>query len=151
MEPITTILVAGVMLGLKDTAAQAVKDAYAALKQAAGSGYAALKDALGDAEKRKDNKALVQGLIEDALKRDSAALGDKPFLDAVESLRKALSEQTAQRKTTGVKLDEIEESVVLIGAVDAHGGASGIEATRIKNSELHIGTVKAYGDPSGNE
>jgi hypothetical protein len=150
VEPIITVLTAGVVLGLKATATQAVKDAYAAVKKALGGGPSALKEALADAEKRPNNKGLVQGLIEDALTQDASTLKDPTFVAALESLRKAISDESAQRRATGIKLDEIEESIISINSVDVAGTASGVEATRIKKSEVRIGTVKAQGDPSGN-
>ncbi len=130
MEPISLIVaavVAGAATGIKDQAAEAVKDAYGALKRlladrhrvdvaglertpASEAKQAALAEDLGDtgASADEDVKAAARHLVEEVRKHDAAGA-----------------------RAVGVDIDDVSAEFVRVSNIAVHGPGVGVDIDRV--------------------
>ena len=129
MDPISLIVAAvaaGAAAGLKDTAAAAVKDAYAALK-----GLLSDRGVDVDAVERKpDSQPKRESLAEDL--QDGEAGTDAAVLKAAQLLiDEVKASDAAAARAVGVDLDDVSAAFVRIADVKARGDAVGVDLDNV--------------------
>lgn len=145
MDPITlivTALVLGISTGLKPTAEQAVKDAYAGLKKLIQDRYNA-KAGLEALENKPDSEAKKESLKEDLT--DAGADQDPEVLEKAETVLQAVQEHAPQAAAAiGVDLEKVKAAFLKIQHVRATG-----TGVKVMDGEftggIEIGTVDAGG------
>ncbi|MEW5930364.1 MAG: hypothetical protein AB1941_23125 [Gemmatimonadota bacterium] len=147
MEPITTTavvtaLATGAAAAAKDTAATAVKDAYAGLKVLIQRKYSGVD--VTPVEKKPDSEAKRQSVAEDLA--DAGAENDTELKELARALVAALERDAPEAAPAiGVDLKEVKAAFLRVGSVESAG--TGI---KVRDSEfsggIHIGSVKA-GNP----
>jgi hypothetical protein len=145
MDPVTFIvaaLAAGAAAGLSATAEDAIRDAYAGVKQWIQERYAGVD--LANLEKN-PSSASRQGTLAEEL-NESGAVDDPELLEQVQELRDALARNEAARQAAqviGVRLDDVVvERDVTIEDVEASG--PGVEGTGLDiGGSLTIRNIKA--------
>jgi hypothetical protein len=146
MDPIALIvtsLASGAAAGLKPTAEQAVKDAYAGLKRLIQGKYS--KVSLQQLEESPESKARRSVVEEDLAKMDAGK--DEQLLRAAKQLLDVV--QTHAPETTaaiGVDLEQIEGASLNIEDITA--GATGVKVKGAEIAgEINIKKVRAGGKP----
>ncbi|MFG1629040.1 hypothetical protein [Kribbella sp. NPDC049227] len=144
MDPVSLVVaavVAGAVSGVKDTAAQMVKDCYAKLRGLLGQRgveVAAL-------ERRPDSEAQKAAVVEslsDVMAADPAA--EQELLDAAQALVKALRETagTSVDAVVGVNLARVEAEFIRIQEVRSVGTGVSIQDSKTTGG-IDIGIVDA--------
>jgi hypothetical protein len=125
----------GAAAGLKDTAAQAVKDAYAKLKGLIRTRYPGVS--IDQLEQQPTSKAR-QGVVGDDLERAS----NDPQIVALARELIAVIEKHAPdlSQAVGVRINEVEQAKMTFDNVIATQG-TGVEITKMKGGEAHFGSV----------
>lgn len=125
MEPVTLIVTAlalGAAAGLKTTAEQIVKDAYAGVKRLILTQYAAASGSLDALEKKPESKAKQASLSEDL--QDAGGDQDRELLDRALQLIAAVEQSKLGAESAaaiGVNLKEIKAESLKISDVQASG------------------------------
>ncbi len=123
MDPITlivTALAAGAAAGLSDTAACAVKDAYAGLKGLIVRKYAAAADSVASLEAKPASEGRRSAVKEDL--EPTAAASDPELLRQAQALLAALQQQAPDAaRTFGVDLHDVEAASVKLSDIIAQG------------------------------
>jgi hypothetical protein len=142
MDPISAIvaaLAAGAAAALKDTASEAVKDAYGALKSLIGSRFGSV-----DVEQLEKNpeSAGRQATVKEELQATDAARSTELLAAAQDLLERIESLGPQQAAATGVDLEKIKAANVAIRDIAASG--SGVIARDVEASgDLTIENVRA--------
>jgi hypothetical protein len=130
MDPISLIVaavVAGAATGIKDQAAQAVKDAYGALKRLLTDRHQVDVAAL---ERKPDSEAKQASLTEDL--GDTGAAADPAVMTAarhlVEEVRK---HDAAGARAVGVDIDDVSAEFVRVSNVAVSGSGVGVDIDRV--------------------
>jgi hypothetical protein len=150
MDPITLIVIAlaaGAAAGLKPTAEQAVKDAYAGVKALIQRKYA--KVDLSPLERKPESEDKRE-----SLRKNLANIGadkDQELLDRVKLLLEALEKQDAATPAAiGIDLKEVKAAFLKIQKVVAEGTGVKLEKSEFSGG-IEFGEVRAgRGDSTGN-
>jgi hypothetical protein len=149
MEPVTmiaTALALGAAAGLKPTAEQAVKDAYAALKALIKSRYP--KVSVEQLEEAAASKAR-RSVIEEDLTSVQAA-DDREVLQRAKNLMEAVHRHApAAAAAVGVDLDDIRAAAIEIEDIVAQGTGVKLRAADI-DGPISIKKVRAGGGTDPN-
>jgi hypothetical protein len=142
MDPVTlivTALAAGAAAGLKPTAEQVVKDAYAGLKAFIRSKYPALS--LEPLEKNPASEAKRASAAEDFA--DAGANEDNELLDRAQALLEVVQQHDRPAaEAIGVDLEEVEAEYLRIQKVRAAG--TGVKVRKGKFSRgIDLGEIEA--------
>lgn len=145
MDPLTiivTALVTGAVAGLKPTAEQAVKDAYAGLKALIKRRYEDVQ--LEALEKKPMSEAKQSSVSEDLA--DSGAGDDRELLDLAKVLLDTIKQHEEETASAiGVDFEEIEAAYLKIDEVRATG--IGVKVRKGKFSGgIELGPVTAGGE-----
>ncbi|WP_053226717.1 hypothetical protein [Solirubrobacter soli] len=129
MDPISLIVAAvaaGAAAGLKDTAASAVKDAYAALK-----GLLSKRGVdVGAVERKPESEPKRDSLAEDL--KDGAAGDDVAVLEAAQRvIDEVRANDAAAAKAVGVDLDEVHAAFIRIADIKARGNATAVDLDHV--------------------
>jgi len=115
---IVSAVAAGATAGMKDTAAGAVKDAYAGLKRLITDRYDAVD--VTPVERRPESAAKRDSLAEDL--QDAGAESDAELLEAARTVLAAVAEHAAGiGPALGIDLERLEAAAVRIRDVAADG------------------------------
>ena len=130
MDPVSLIVLAvaaGAAAGLKDSAADAVKEAYGALKRRIFERH---RVDVGAVERKPDSEAKRASLKEDL---SDAGAGDDLELRAAARLliAEVAKHDPGAAQAVGVDLDDVTAEFIRIGDVDVSGPGAGIAATRV--------------------
>jgi hypothetical protein len=130
MDPVSFVVaavVAGAATGLKDQAAQAVKDAYNALKRLLTDTHHVDVAAV---ERKPDSVAKQASLKEDL--GDSGAAGDPEVVEAANRLvQEVRTHDPAGARAVGVDLDDVSAEYIHIRDIVVSGGAVGVDIDRV--------------------
>ena len=142
MDPLTFIasaLALGAAAGLKDGAAQAVKDAYAGLKGALTRKFQTVSlERLEQAPESKPQQAVV---AEDLGK--AGAADDHELLELASALIKAIEAHApGAAAAVGVVIDDLKAASLTIGDVRSAGGGVVIKGSEIAG-DVRVGDVTA--------
>ncbi|MGX1887792.1 hypothetical protein [Streptomyces sp. NPDC055287] len=143
MTVIASAVALGASAGLAETAATAVKDAYAALKRLIGERYGHVD--VAPVEGRPESEAKRASLEEDLA---AAGAGDDTelLLAARELIRRVKSQEPGAGLATGIDLEEVEAAALHIGSVESAG--TGIRVRRAKfTGDIEINDVRAGQEP----
>lgn len=150
MDPVSLIVMAvalGAAAGLKPTAEQAVKDAYAGLKALIVRKYAGAN--LADVEKKPESKPKQDSLAEDL--RDAGAGDDAELIaqaEAVVAAAEASPQAAAVAATLNIKLDDVKAGFFKLKSARVAGDT----AFEFKKSELpggiDLGDLTVGADPN---
>jgi hypothetical protein len=136
MEPITTTavvaaLATGAAAAAKDTAATAIKDAYAGLKALIQRKYAGVD--VTPVEKKPDSEAKRQSVAEDLA--EAGAEGDTDLQKLAQALVAALERNAPQAAPAiGVDLEDVKAAFLRVGSVESEG-----TGVKIRGSEFSGG------------
>ena len=149
MEPVTlivTALAAGATSGLKDTAAAAVKDAYAAVKGLITRRYGRVE--LDSLERKPESQRKRDSVAEDL--EDAGAGDDEELLELARRLVAAVRENDEQAgEAIGVDLKDVEAEFIRVQKITSTG--TGFRGERIRTTGgIDLGEVDA-GRGSGPE
>jgi hypothetical protein len=149
VEPVTlivTALAAGATSGLKDTAAAAVKDAYAAVKGLITRRYGRVE--LDSLERKPDSQRKRDSVAEDL--EDAGAGDDEELLELARRLVAAVRENDEQAgEAIGVDLKDVEAEFIRVQKITSTG--TGFRGERIRTTGgIDLGEVDA-GRGSGPE
>jgi hypothetical protein len=121
MDPVSMIvaaLAAGAAAGLKDTAADAVRDAYASVKRLIQSRYRDVE--LEPLEAKPESEAKRASLAEDL--EDAGAGSDRDLLELVRELVAAIErDDPAAAAAVGVDLEQVKAASLRVRGVVAEG------------------------------
>ena len=151
MEPITAIVTAlalGATAGLSETAKQAVKDAYATLKELIQRRYSKVN--LPQLEEAPESKAR-QAVIEEDLTKAGADRDEDLFRAARAMLEAVRADAPEAAGSIGVDLEQIKGASLRISDVIANG--TGVKAKHAEMSgDIEIKHIRAgqQGDASKN-
>jgi hypothetical protein len=124
VSAVVATLAAGAVAALKDTAQQAIKDAYAALKGALARKYPAAS--VDQVEKRPDSTAKRASLEEDL--RDAGATSDQELLALAKALAMAVEQHdSAAAQQAGVILRDVKAATFTARRIDAAGSGVVVE------------------------
>jgi hypothetical protein len=142
MEPITAIVTAlalGAAAALKETTAQAIKDAYASLKAIIQSKYS--KVAVAQLEEAPESKA-HRAVIEEGLTKASAE-GDEELLRQAKQLLDMIQKHAPKTAgAIGVDLEDVKGASLKIADVIATG--AGVKARKVETvGDIDIRGVRA--------
>ncbi len=151
MEPMTMIVLAiaaGAAAGLKPTAEQAIKDAYAGVKALIQRKYT--KVDLTPLERKPESEAKRESVREDLA--DAGASKDQELLDKVKVLLEALENQAPESAAPiGIDLKEVKAAFLKAQEVVAEGTAVKVEKSEftggIDLGKVQAGKVKGSEDP----
>jgi len=150
MDPITMIvlaLAAGAAAGLKPTAEQVIKDAYAGVKALIQSNYAKvnLKPLEDKPESEDERKSVGEGLA------GTGAGEDQELLGKVKALLVALEKQAPEAGAAiGIDLKEVTAAFLKADGVVAEGTAVKVEKSEFTGG-IDLGKVRAGNvDDAGN-
>ncbi|MGW4123056.1 hypothetical protein [Nocardia sp. NPDC004711] len=142
MDPVTAAVVAaiaaGAAAGVKDTAVQVVKDAYAGLKSLLSRKYQNVD--VSGVERKPDSETKKASLAEDL--EDAGAAGDAELAAAAAALLEAVRRH-APHAVVGVDVDDLTAAALDISDVRSTG-----DGVRVKNSRID-GPAKISGVRSG--
>jgi len=142
MDPISIIvlaLAAGAAAGLKPTAENAIKDAYAGVKALIQRKYA--KVDLTPLEQKPESTAKRESLREDLA--EAGAGDDLALLDQVEKLLDVLEKHGQATATAiGIDIKEVKAGALKIRQVTAEGTGIKLERSEFAG-DIDIGEVKA--------
>ena len=149
MDPVSLIvsaMAAGALAGLKDTAANAVKDAYRAVKRLLSEKYSRVNtSALEDNPKSQIQQAAVKESLE-----ATAAATDEELLQAAKNLLAVVEAHDPDAtKAVGVDLKRLNVDTIGIHDVKATGDAIGVRAQDVTGKSMNISgiDVNATGAP----
>jgi hypothetical protein len=149
MEPVTmiaTALALGAAAGLKPTAEQAVKDAYAALKALIKSKYP--KVSVGHLEEAPESKARRSVLEEDLTSVQAAA--DRDVLQRAKDVMEAVQRHApAAAAAVGVDLDDIRAAAIELEDIVAQGTGVKLRKADVTGA-ISIKKVRAGGGTDPN-
>jgi hypothetical protein len=139
LTAITTAIAAGAAASVKDTAAAAVKDAYASLKALIRRKYAAVD--LTAVEKKPDSETKRASLQEDLA--DAGAAGDAELRQLAQALADAVAKHAPEAgPAIGVDLAQVKAAFLRVGSVEAEG--TGVKVREAEfSSGIDIGSVQA--------
>lgn len=149
MDPITiivTALVAGAAAGLKPTAAQAVKDAYAGLKTLIQRKYASVSASVDQLEASPESKAR-RNVVEEDLGNTSAAQ-DRELLEWAQAALQAVATYDPDAaRVVGVSLEDIKGASLKVRDILAQGPGAvvGVSIKKAEIGDIEISGVKAIG------
>jgi phage-related minor tail protein len=130
MDPISIIVaavVAGAAAGVKDQAAQAVKDAYEALKGLLGHKHGV---DVAPLERKPDSEAKQA-----SLKEDLTEVGAAADAEVVEAARRLVAEvrkhDAAAARAVGVDIDDVSAEFVRISNIVVTGPGVGVDMDRV--------------------
>jgi hypothetical protein len=136
---ITSALATGAAAATKDTAAAAVKDAYAALKSLIKRKYASVD--VTPVEKKPDSETKRASLQEDLT--DAGAENDAELAEAAHALAEALKRHAPDAgPAIGVDLEDVEAAFLRVGSVDAEGTGVKVRKSKFAGG-IDIGSVRA--------
>jgi hypothetical protein len=138
---IVAALAAGMVAGAKDTAATAVKDAYAALKGLLSRKYATVSVA---GLEQKPGSGTQRAALQESLE-DAGAGSDQDLAQLARQLVAAIRESDPEAgKAVGVILTDIEAGFIQIDRVESTG--DGVHVTRAKTEGgVVVSNIKAGG------
>jgi hypothetical protein len=147
MEPVSAItaaLIAGATAAASETASQAVKDAYQALKAVLIGGYKVVSTALLE---KKPSSPEYQRAVENELKENAAIADDKAVLEKTKAVQDALlKEPPAQLVAWGIDLKKLETG----GSIIAERIVGGIHGEEWKaEKDVHFSDISGSGGGSG--
>lgn len=150
VDPVSLIvaaLAAGAAAGLKDSAAEAVKDAYAGIKTLIASTYRTVD--LSPLEQKPESEAKRASLAEDL--KDAGAEADAELLERAKQLVEAVrSHDAGAAAAVGVDLEEVTAGMLRVGAVTSAG--TGVRVRRSDFAgDIDIGEVRAGVEPKQRE
>lgn len=151
MDPITMIvlaLAAGAAAGIKPTAEQAIKDAYAGVKALIQRKYAAVD--LTPLERKPESEAKRESVREDLT--DTGAGEDQELLESVNELLVALEKHTPETAAAiGIDLKEVKAAYLKAEKVVAEGTGVKVEKSEfsggIELGEVQAGKIENAGNP----
>lgn len=153
MDPISIVVTAlamGAAAGLKDTAAQVVKDGYAALKAPIQSKYTDVSLELLEADPGSEARRSV---VEEDLKREGA-VHDQELLSQARDLLEVIDNYAPDTtKVVGVSIEDVKTASLEIEKILASGAGdvTGVEIRRADvANDIKISDIRA-GDNSGVE
>jgi hypothetical protein len=130
MDPISLIVaavVAGAATGLKDQAAEAVKDAYGALKRLLTNRHKVDVEAL---ERKPESEAKQASLEEDL--GDTGAAADPEVVAAAAALVEAVrTHDPGGARAVGVDIDDVSAEFVRVSNVTVSGPGVGVDIDRV--------------------
>jgi hypothetical protein len=142
VDPVTIIVAAvalGASAGLKDTAATAVKDAYAGLKRLIVDRYERVD--LAPVESKPDSENKRGSLAEDLA--EAGAGTDGELLEAARAVIAAVrAHEASAGAALGIDIQRVEAAALRIHRVDAEGTAVRMRDTKVVG-EIDIGDVRA--------
>lgn len=142
MDPITMIvlaLAAGAAAGLKPSAEQAIKDAYAGVKALIQRKYA--KVDLASLERKPESEAKRESVREDL--DDAGAGKDQELLDKVNALLETLEKQAPDSAAAiGIDLREVKAAFLKAQTVVAEGTGVKVEKSEFSGG-IELGEVRA--------
>lgn len=150
MDPISlivTALVAGAAAGLKPTAEQAVKDAYAGLKALIQHNYTAVVPSVEQLENNPESKAR-RAVVEEDLSKTGADGDAKLLMQANAMLDAVKTHDLEAARVVGVSLKDIEGATLRLNEILAQGTGpvTGVEIKNAKISgDIDISGVQAFG------
>lgn len=136
MEPVTLVVTAlalGAAAGLKATAEQVVKDAYAGVKTLILTQYAAAGGSLTALEKKPESQAKQASLGEDL--QDAGGDQDRELLERARQLIEAVEQSKLGAESAlaiGVNLKEIKAESLKISDVKASGTGVNVEKSEFR-------------------
>lgn len=139
MEPISALLIAGVSAALKDTASQAVKDAYQGLKTLIKKKYAQVD--LEKLEKKPDSKKR-QDVVQEELQRTGAEQ-DPDIVAKVQELIATI--EAHPQDIVGVDLENVKAANLRL-----HDTASSGSGVKVKEGEFS-GDIEISGVRAGTQ
>lgn len=146
MDPISIIVMAvalGAAAGLKPTAEQVIKDAYAGLKTLIQRKYAQANESVALIEAAPQSKARQQVMIEDLEK--ASADKDEELLRQAKTLLDAMQKADPDSaKSIGVSLEDIKAASLKIDDVIASGAGVQVKKAEI-TGDINISKVRAGG------
>jgi hypothetical protein len=143
VDPISLIVAAvaaGAAAGLKDSAADAVRQAYAGLKRLLLERHGV---DVGAVERKPDSEAKQASLKEDLT--DTGAADDVELRDAARRLIEAVAEHDpAAARAVGVDLEDVSAAFIRVGDVDVQGAATGLRGRRVNVAGgIQVGDIRA--------
>ena len=148
MDPVTLIvgaLAAGAATGLTDTATQAIKDGYAALKAWVGSRYPGVSTA---GVEKKPEEDVRRASLESEL-RDEDAGSDEELVKLAKALLAAVEEsKPAPDGTTGLILRRVWADTIDAEDIEATGGGTAVDAEDVTVKNFKMKNIKAHGTGS---
>ncbi|MGV9678817.1 hypothetical protein ACWDSJ_26335 [Nocardia sp. NPDC003482] len=142
MDPVTAVVVsaiaAGAVAGVGDTAAQAIKDAYAGLKTLISRKYRDV-DVMA-LERKPQSQSKKDSLAEDL--EDAGAAGDVELGTAAAAVLEAV-QQHAPQAVVGVDVAGLVSAALTIADVDSTG-----DGVRVRDSRIQ-GATEIYGVRAG--
>jgi hypothetical protein len=145
MEPITTVvtaLAAGACAALKDTTAQAVKDAYVGLKDLIVRKYPRAADGVRQLEAAPDSKAR-RAVVEEDLGTGSTATDPEVLRQAQEVFRVVLSHNPEGLRVIGIDLEEVKGASLKLADVLASGSGP-VTGVKVKGANI-AGEIEIQG------
>lgn len=153
MTPVIAAIVnavaAGAAAALKDTTAQAVKDAYHAVKSHIQRRFRHVD--LAAIERKPESESKWASLGEDF--EDTGADEDEKLLELVEALAKAVEEHDPQAaETVGVNIEGLKSDIARFRRIKAKGeGVTGASVRDSEIGELEVEDVEADSSASSPE
>ena len=143
MDPITTVLIAGATIVLKEVTSQVVKDAYAGLKHL----LAAKVLTIPALEKAPTNEKLQQAVGEEV--RLAKAMEDPIVLVRARELAEAIAQEPYERMAeAGVDIAQIRATgEILVKNLSAAGGVT-IKDIDARGGSVHIEGISAGRRPT---
>jgi hypothetical protein len=143
VDPISLIVAAvaaGAAAGVKDSAADAVKQAYAGLKRLLFDRHGV---DVGAVERKPDSEAKRASLKEDLA--DAGAADDAELREAAERLIAAVAQHDPDAaRAVGVDLEDVSAAFIRIGDVDVQGAATGLRGKRVNVAGgIQVGDIRA--------
>lgn len=140
---IVTSLALGAAAGAKETATQAVKDAYSALKALLRRKYPSVR--VDELEKHPES-ASERASVGTTLQREGAATDADVIQRAREILHLVREQEADLPETIGLALSDIEDSELTIDEISADSGGIGARIDKAKRIKLNVKRVSAGGD-----
>jgi hypothetical protein len=137
VDPVSLIVLAvaaGAAAGLKESAADAVKEAYGALKRMIFERH---RVDVADVERKPESEHKRASLKED--------LADAGLREAARRLLAEVAEHDpAAAQAVGVDLEDVSAAFIKIGDVDVRGAATGLKGTRVDVAGgIQVGNIRA--------
>lgn len=146
MDPVTMIvsaLAAGAASGLKESAAEGIKDAYAALTRWLGERYGGVD--VGAVEKRPESEAKRASLQEDL--QDAGAGSDEQLLALAQRLVEEVRRHDAEAgAAVGIDLEQVQAAALRVH--DVHASGTGVRVRQgTFTGDIDIAGVRAGQPP----
>ncbi|MGW4368037.1 hypothetical protein ACWEKT_20580 [Nocardia takedensis] len=129
MAVVVSAIAAGAVAGVGDTAAQAIKDAYAGLKSLLSSKYGDVD--ISALERRPDSDVKKGSVAEDL--EDAGAAGDTELGSAAAAVLEAVR-QYAPQAVVGVDVSGLVSAALTISGVDSAGDGVRVSDSRIEGA-----------------